>query len=346
MSCDELRAEYEKLKAQVAQLREPKFSGEAENSALRELLERLQTLMQAYDQKLAEAQTQIAELQRELFGPKAERLTPEQQGQMHQLLQDVEAEGQRPGPESAEVVVEGEEPESRRPPQRRRGVRHPLPAHLEIETITIEPKLSACPACGKLPCRIGEEVSEEIDLVPAHLIRRRTVRPKYACPCGEARVAVAPLPPRLIPQSNLGLGLAVHIVLARFDDHLSFYRLEQQFRERHNVIIPRPQMVKWAEHIANWLRPLYDYMWKAMRAGGYLQVDETPVRVLDPGVKGKAARGFLWFYAVPGGDVVLEFDRSRGQEPVRRRLQDFVGTIQTDAYEVYDALRRRQPTLQ
>jgi len=345
MSYDELRAEYEKLKAQVAQLREPPSPWEAENSALRELLERLQMLTQAYDQKLAEAQAQIAELQRELFGPKAERLTPEQQGQMHELLQDVEAEGRRPGAESAEVV-EGEEAENRRPPQRRRGVRHPLPAHLKIETVTIEPELRACPACGKLPCRIGEEVSEEIDLVPAHLIRRRTVRPKYACPCGEAGVAVAPLPPRLIPQSKLGLGLAVHLVLARFDDHLSFYRLEQQFRERHNVIIPRPQMVQWVEHIAHWLQPLYDRMWKAMKAGGYLQVDETPVRVLDPEVQGKAARGYLWFYAVPGGDVVLEFDRSRGQEPVRRRLQDFVGTIQTDAYEVYDAVCRQQPTLE
>ena len=107
MSYDELRAEYEKLKAQVAQLREPPSPWEAENSALRELLERLQMLTQAYDQKLAEAQAQIAELQRELFGPKAERLTPEQQGQMHELLQDVEAEGRRPGAESAEVV-EGE----------------------------------------------------------------------------------------------------------------------------------------------------------------------------------------------------------------------------------------------
>ena len=77
------------------------------------------------------------------------------------------------------------------------------------------------------------------------------MRPKYACPCGEAGVAIAPLPPRLIPQSKLGLGLAVHIVLARFDDHLSFYRLEQQFRERHDVIIPRPQMVQWVEHIAS-----------------------------------------------------------------------------------------------
>jgi transposase len=70
----------------------------------------------------------------------------------------------------------------------------------------------------------------------------------------------APLPPRLIPQSKLGLGLAVHIVLARYDDHLSFYSLERSFYERHGVEIPRQQMVQWVEHIAQWLRPIYDAM--------------------------------------------------------------------------------------
>jgi len=225
-------------------------------------------------------------------------------------------------------------------------VRHPLPVELETETVTIEPDLSPCPCCGKMPGRIGEEVTEEIDIVPARLIRRRTVRPKYACNCGEAGVTIAPLPPRLIPQSKMGLGLAVHIVLARFDDHLSYYRLEQQFRERHHIDIPRQQMVQWVEYIATWLQPLAERMWQAMQAGGYLQVDETPVNVLDPEVRGKVARGYLWFYAVPGGDVMLEFDSSRGLEPVRRRLADFAGTIQTDAYEVYEALQRRQPAIE
>ena len=93
--------------------------------------------------------------------------------------------------------------------------------------------------------------------------------------------------PRLIPQSKLGLGLAIYILLARFDDHLSFYRLEQQFRERHRVIIPRQQMIQWVEQIATWLRPIYDAMWQAMFAGAYMQVDETLVRVTDPEVKVK-----------------------------------------------------------
>jgi transposase len=221
-----------------------------------------------------------------------------------------------------------------------------LPEHLETETVTIEPEERVCSGCGQPLEQIGEEVSEEIDLIPAKLIRRRTVRPKYACRCGEAGVQIAPLPPRLIPQSRLGLGLATHILLSRFDDHLSFYRLEQQFRERHGILIPRQQMVQWTEQMAFWLRPVYDAMWQQMLVGGYLQVDETPVRVLDPDVEGKAARGYLWFYAVPGGDVILDFDRSRALQVVRQRLADFTGTIQTDAYEVYQSLERMESRIE
>ncbi len=342
MSYDELQEAHQRLKAEATRLREEKDRLENENVDLRRKLEES-------EQRLAEAETRIAELKRELFGPKSDRLTPEQQEQLSRLNQDLEAEAQRPAAASDGILKDEEEEEKKKKQSRatrRRRVRHPLPAHLETETVTIEPEVAPCPCCGKMPERIGEEVSEEIDFVPAKLIRRRTVRPKYACRCGEAGVAIAPLPPRLVPQSRLGLGLAVHVVLARYDDHLSFYRLEQQFRERHGIVIPRSQMVQWAEHIATWLVPVYDAMWKTMLAGGYLQVDETPVKVLDPEVQGKAARGYLWFYAVPGGDVILVFDPSRGQQPVRDRLKGFAGTIQTDAYQVYEALRKRQPGLQ
>ena len=342
MNHDELRDAHQRLKAQVAELLEAHLAQETGNPDLKLLLAKLQALTEQYDHKVTELEAELAELKRELFGPKSDRLTPDQQEQLSALSQDLESEAQRPDAASDGVLDEDEEDEKQKKrPKRRRGGRHPLPAHLETETITIEPELSPCPCCGRMPERIGEEVTEEIDFIPAKLIRRKTVRPKYACHCGEAGVAIAPLPPRLVPQSRLGLRLAVHMILARYDDHLSFYRLEQQFRERHGVVIPRQQMIQWAEHIATWLRPIYDAMWKVMVGGGYLQVDETPVKVLDPDVQGKAARGFLWFYAVPGGDVILEFDPSRGMAPVQKRLEHFSGTIQTDAYEVYQSLERK-----
>ena len=300
----------------------------------------LEAQLQETKEKLAEAQAFIAELQQQLFGPKAEKLSPEQKRQLEQLASDIQEEARKPPPAIQLVLIEEQRA------QRRPRPRHPLPEALETETVTLEPESKICPCCGREEQRIGEEVSEEFDLLPAKLIRRRTVRPKYACQCGEAGVAIAPLPPRLIPQSKLGLGLAVHIVLARYDDHLSFYALERIFRERHGVEIPRQQMVQWVEHIALWLRPLYEAMWREMKAGGYLQIDETPVKVLDPEVRGRAAQGYLWFFAVPRGDVILEFSRSRGQQVVRQRLVGFRGTIQTDAYEVYNAIERKEDAVQ
>ena len=339
MSGKQLRTEYQRLAREIA---DALAKGGTDSWPL---LERLRALTEQCVEKIAENETQIAELKRKIFGPRADRLTPEQEGQLQNVIDDMEAEAERAAPDSGQVLSEEPTPKtnSRRPASRRR---HPLPVHLETEIVTIEPDLTPFSFCVKIPHRIGEEVTEEVDFVPARMIRRQIIRPKYACRCGDDGVAVAPLPARLIPHSKLGLGLAVHIALTRFDDHLSYYRIEQQFRERHHMDIPRQQMVQWMEHIANWLEPLVERIWQKMLATGYLQVDETPVQVLDPEVRGKTARGYLWFYAMPGGDVFLDFNSSRGLEPVRQRLAGFSGTIQTDAYEVYESLSRQQPAIQ
>jgi transposase len=212
--------------------------------------------------------------------------------------------------------------------------------------VVIEPEgLAPCEHCGRPPERIGEETSQELEYVPAKVIVRRTVRPKYACRCGCGGVRIAPLPPRLVPQSKLGLGLAVYLLLARFDDHVAYYTLERIFRERHDVVIPRQQMVQWVEQIAFLLQPLCHLMFERMKHSGYLQVDETPVKVMDPEVKGKCARGYLWFYAVPGGDVFLDFQGTRGRAAPHAQLSGCTGTLQTDAYAVYDALQKVIPEL-
>jgi hypothetical protein len=102
-------------------------------------------------------------------------------------------------------------------------------------------------------------------------------------------------------------------------------------------------MVQWVEKIAHLLLAIYWLIWEELKASGYLQVDETPVRVLDPEVKGKAARGYLWFYSNPQGDVFLEFCGGRGRDGPEKRLEGFQGTIQSDGYAVYNSLRRQRP---
>jgi transposase len=303
--------------------------------------------LQLQNEKLAQAQALIAELKAQLFGSKAEKLSPEQEEQLQKLAAEVHEQEQGPAPLSQEVLEETvqEEKKEQRRLSKKRPRRHMPPVELEKQSIVLEPEERFCPATGKERPRIGQEVSTEYDFKPAKLIVKETIRPKYG-ECGKdccMGVRIAPLPPRLLPQSKLGVGLAVFILLSRFDDHVAYYTLERNFLERHGVVIPRQQMVQWVEKIAHLLLAIYWRIWEEMKTGAYLQIDETPVKVLDPEVPGKAARGYLWFYSVPGGDVLLEFCEGRGRDGPAERLKDFSGTIQSDAYTVYESLRRQRP---
>ena len=344
--------ELAKVQALNRTLAEEKARLEETAERLRQDTERLRSekaqlvkLKEGVEAQLEEALLELAELKRQIFGEKAEKLTPEEESQLAEVAADLQEQLQRDPPASDDVLedeTEEEGPGPKDPPKRGRSRRrHPLPEHLERRTEVIEPEgLGPCGNCGKAPGRIGEEVSEELDYVPAKVVVRRTVRPKYACRCGCGGVVIAPLPPRLLPQSKLGLGMAVHLLLGRFDDHVAYYTLERIFLERHAVVIPRQQMVQWVAHIAFILQPLCRLMFEHMKKTGYLQIDETPVKVMDPEVKGKCARGYLWFYAVPDGDVFLDFQDTRGRKAPHAQLADFRGTIQSDAYEVYDSLKK------
>ena len=302
------------------------------------------------EQLLAEARSYIAELKRQLFGPKADKLSAEQEEQLRQVTGDLKDQAQRPPPVSQDVLEEeppakDKDKDKEKLKGRTRQRRHPLPAvQLEVQRVVLEPDNQVCGACHEPGRKIGEETTTEYEYLPAKLICKETVRPKYAhdCPCAPEAVSIAPLPPRLVPQSKLGLGLAVYLLLSRFDDHIAYYTLERIFRERHGVIIPRQQIVQWVEKIAFLLQAIYHGIWQELQATGYLQVDETPVKVLDPEVQGKAATGYLWFYSNPKGDVLLEFCTGRGREGPQKRLAGFKGTIQTDGYAVYDSLRKER----
>ena len=190
-----------------------------------ELAQRQQELARQ-EQLLAEARTYIAELKRQLFGPKADKLTPEQEEQLRQLTGDLCEQAQRPAPLSQEVLEPERPLKDKEKLQReaRRRIRHPLPVQLEVQQVVLEPADKVCGRCHQEGRRIGQETTTEYEYLPAKLICKETVRPKYAhdCSCGTKSITIAPLPPRLVPQSKLGLGLAVYILLSRFDDHIAY----------------------------------------------------------------------------------------------------------------------------
>lgn len=301
----------------------------------------------ALQAQLRLANLRIKQLEAVLYGRSSEKLPPEDPAQLKLLKELGEALPEAPGPAATEEVLEDADELAEEKKVRRR-TRHPLPENVETVTTTLDVPVEekVCAHCGKDKACIGHETSEELEIIPARFIKKQILRPKYACPCGEAGVVIAPLPPRLIEKGRCGPGLLSYMILAKYLDHLPLYRLEQIFRERYRVYISRQTMSGWVEKVAEYLEAICRVMKEEMLAKGYLQVDETPVKVQDPDVSGKTATGYLWVYADPGGDVLFEFHKSRGLAPPLEFLKEFKGYIQTDGYQVYESLGKQRPELQ
>jgi transposase len=191
--------------------------------------------------------------------------------------------------------------------------------------------------------RIGEEVSERLDYEPARFLRRRTVRPKYVQRGAiDAVPIVAPLPDTILERSVVAPGLLAQIIVSKYCDHLPLYRQEAIYWSRHQVWLPRQSMAEWVALAAEWLKPIYQEIQQGVLAGGYVQVDETPIRYLAPG-HGKTRLGYLWTCGVPRGDVIFHWEPSRAAACLEKIIPvDFSGTIQCDGYEAYDCFARRR----
>ena len=271
-------------------------------------------------------------LVRQLFGAKSERLDP---AQLLLLLQGGEAPPKAPEPVAAEEPRRSPVPS---PPRERRPR---LPEHLPVIEEVLDPApVTACPAAWRC---IGEEVSEQLDYEPARFLRRRLIRRKYVRR-GEvdAVPVIAPLPASLQERCLATPGLLAQILVAKFCDHLPLYRQEQIYRTRHGVHLPRPTMVRWVALAADWLRPIYEAIRTGVMAGGYVQVDETPIRYLAPG-HGQTRQGYLWAYSRPGGDVLFDWQTSRAAACLDNIIAvDFTGTVQCDGDSAYPAFADRR----
>src|SRR6266511_2829215 len=286
-------------------------------------------------QKIQQLLWRVQQLEKQLYGPSSERQLAGPFSKEQILLSLFPAPLEAPAVQS--VLVEGGAAEKEKRPRRQ-------PAAQVLETVSerLEPAEKICAHCGKEKCEIGCEKSERFEYVPAKIIRHEILRPKLACPCGQGGVSIAPLPPQVVEQGQAGASLIAHLILSKYDDHLPLYRQEQQFA-RLGVNFPRQTLCDWVEHGAQWLQPIVREMKRELLAGNYLQVDETPVKVMDPEVKGKCATGYLWVGGVPGGDVIFEFHPGRGKEYALELSGNFCGSLQRDGYSAYGALARERP---
>jgi transposase len=319
---------------EIAELRARLAEREAELATARAELTGARILIEQY-------KAQLAKLRRMQFGRSSEKLD----GQIRQLelmLEDLEeGEAARTAPS---LSADTELP-SRRKRERRQPVRRPLPDHLPREEIVHAPG-EVCPGCGGTHfSKLGEDVTEVLEKIPARLKVIRHVRPKMSCRACET-ILQAPSPDLPIEKGRPGPGLIANVVVAKYLDGLPLYR-QSAILAREGIEIERATLADWVGHAAWWVMSLAASIGAHVMAAPVIHTDETPIKVLAPG-NGKTRTGRFWTYLVdqrpwqgslaPAAYYRFSPDR-KGDRP-RDHLAGFRGVIQADAFGGYEALTR------
>jgi len=304
---------------------------------MRELLERMQGELQFEKTRNAALNFEIARLKRWRFGSSSESLDATTQAVLFDaILADTLAEDN--------AAREAAKPAPRAPAKKGQAVRQALPANLPRIDRRYEPEQTQC-ACGEAFKRIGEEVSEQLDCVPAQFFVLRHIRGKYACACCQTLHGV-PMPAQMIDKGIPAPGLLAQVAVAKHDDHLPLYRQTEVYA-RSGVHIPRSSMAQWLGTCGVRVLPLVALLKEFVLGHDVIHVDETPVSLLAPG-KGKTKKAYVWVYRttnfVAQRAVFYDFCKDRSGEHPRRVLADFGATLVTDDYSGYHALHRNGVT--
>jgi transposase len=325
MSREELVAFALKAQARNIALESEKIATIAENIALKEKVEGLVS-------RNLEIIRQLDQLRRMVFGARSERFVPSDPGQLElDLGLSMEAAGKDAETERIEYTREKKK-------RKEKPVRQPLPADLPRVVIEIEPGIDTTGMKY-----IGDEVTEELEYKPATLFVNQYRRRKYIAAGTDEKTTIVcgKLPSRPIDKGMAGAALLAHIIAEKFLWHIPFYRQWQRFASR-GIKIPASTMGDWSAQVAQLLLVLYDELRKRMLASGYVQADETHIKVLESEKKGSAHKGYYWLYRSALQKIVLfDYQPGRGKAGPVRMLLDYKGWLQTDAYAAYDGFEQK-----
>lgn len=218
--------------------------------------------------------------------------------------------------------------------------RKPLPAWIpRVEIVhDLDEDAKQCQADGTTLERIGEDVSEQLEFIPAKLRVLRHVRPKYACPTCRTGIHTAPLPAPPIPKSLASPTLLAHVAVSKYADGLPLYRQEAMF-QRMGIDLPRASLANWMVKTGELVQPLVNLLRDELLDSGFVQCDETRYQVLKEPDKPATSQSYLWVQHAPELDIVLyDYDPSRSAEVPKRLFAGFRGYLQTDGYEGYAAI--------
>lgn len=325
---------------QGAKHSEKRLSREAE---LLQKNEELASENRSLANKVIHLEEQLDWLKRQLFGKKSERFVADKESlpELDLFPEDTQSTDIQPDnkKEQAKETITYQRQKSKRKP-----VRTSFPAHLrrEVETIIIE----------NLPdgsVKIGEYNTEILEYSPAEIFVRKIVRERYVVKKqkdvvmeGETTIISASMPSQPFPRSNFAASLVAYFIVAKFVDHLPFYRQVKQFK-RHDIELSESTINDSFVRACQLLEPLYETLKKELLKLSYNQADEVPIPVQTKDKPGATHKGYLWAYHSPPEKLALfEYQKGRSGEFPREFLKDFTGILQTDGYSGYDQFSKNQ----
>jgi len=221
-----------------------------------------------------------------------------------------------------------------------RGGRKPLPSHLKRERVEhdLPDAEKHCGQCDQDLRRIGEEISERYEYIPAQMKVIEDACFTYACAC---TVRTASKPSQPIDKSTAGASLLTQVIVSKFADHLPLHRQAKMFR-RFGIDLSDQTMGGWMAQCAQLLDPLYERLKRFVLASKVVGTDDTPVKVLDRKLA-QARKGRIWPYV---GDrdhhaTVYDYTPTRERAGPEAFLKNYRGHLQADAYVAYDAFFTR-----
>jgi len=284
-------------------------------------------------QENAYLREQVALLKKALFAAKSER-----RPLIEKILGTIDLFDVQP---DSGTVAESSSTEEVRYTRKKRSAdqgRTALPEHLErrVEIVELPEDERQCSDCGSELREIGEDVTEELEVIPMQVFVRRIVRKKYACPSETLHgVYRARMPARAIPKGIAGAGLLSHILISKYVDHLPLDRQEKIFL-RHGVRVPKSSMSDWMGRVRHLLDPLLMRLKERMLDSRIVNCDETTMQVQDNARGGPKRDGYLWSYIGDSRWTWFEWREGRGRQGPLETLKGFSGEyLQSDGYAAY-----------
>jgi transposase len=288
--------------------------------------------------KVAQLQEQVALLRHKLFSPKSERSPEDADSPQLAMFNEAEELVDQPAP-----AVTGDEAEIEEvvAPATRRGKRKPLPAELpRVEIVHELPEHERTCACGACKQVIGEETSEQLEIIPMQVRVIRHIRKTYACKACEAAPVTADKPTQLIEKSLASPSVLAMLLTTKYADGIPLYRFEKML-SRHGIDIPRQTLARWVIQSGEQLQPLLNLLRDKLLDHPVLHCDETRLQVLHEPGRDPTAHSWMWVQSggPPDRPVILfDYSTSRAQDVPLRLLDGYRGYLMTDDYAGYNAV--------